>query len=55
MRIQLSQSDIRLFTNETGFTSENVRAICNTGKSSKTKSEGFIGEKGAMASNWPLT
>jgi hypothetical protein len=32
--------------NETGFTTENVRALCDAGKSTKSKQEGFIGEKG---------
>ncbi|CAH0043331.1 unnamed protein product [Clonostachys solani] len=32
--------------NEDGFTAENVRAICNLGKSSKKGAQGYIGEKG---------
>lgn len=32
--------------NEDGFTSENLTAICNVGKSSKTGAQGYIGEKG---------
>src|SRR6266404_9729514 len=32
--------------NETGFTEPNVRALCDIGKSSKSKALGYIGEKG---------
>lgn len=32
--------------NEDGFTNENLEAICSVGKSSKTGSQGYIGEKG---------
>lgn len=32
--------------NEDGFTKENLVAICNVGKSSKTGAQGYIGEKG---------
>ncbi|KAL5334193.1 hypothetical protein BJX70DRAFT_378796 [Aspergillus crustosus] len=32
--------------NEDGFTRENLVAICNVGKSSKTGAQGYIGEKG---------
>ncbi|KAI1773105.1 hypothetical protein F4818DRAFT_443468 [Hypoxylon cercidicola] len=32
--------------NEDGFNEENIRAICNIGKSSKTGAQGYIGEKG---------
>uniref|UniRef100_A0A8H7N5K6 Uncharacterized protein n=1 Tax=Bionectria ochroleuca TaxID=29856 RepID=A0A8H7N5K6_BIOOC len=32
--------------NEDGFTSENLTAICNIGKSSKQGAQGYIGEKG---------
>ena len=32
--------------NETGFTSENVDAICKVGETTKTKAQGYIGEKG---------
>ncbi|OTA98084.1 hypothetical protein M426DRAFT_17772 [Hypoxylon sp. CI-4A] len=32
--------------NEDGFTEENIQAICNIGKSSKTVAQGYIGEKG---------
>ncbi|KAK3370805.1 hypothetical protein B0T24DRAFT_554720 [Lasiosphaeria ovina] len=32
--------------NEDGFTAENLSAICNVGKSSKTGAQGYIGEKG---------
>jgi hypothetical protein len=32
--------------NEDGFTEENLRAICDIGKSSKQGAQGYIGEKG---------
>ena len=32
--------------NEDGFTQENLKAICDVGKSSKTGTQGYIGEKG---------
>lgn len=32
--------------NENGFTNENLEAICSVGKSSKSGSQGYIGEKG---------
>lgn len=32
--------------NEDGFTHENLVAICNVGKSSKSGAQGYIGEKG---------
>jgi HSP90 family molecular chaperone len=32
--------------NEDGFTRQNLTAICDIGKSSKTGSQGYIGEKG---------
>lgn len=32
--------------NEDGFTNENLEAICSVGKSSKSGSQGYIGEKG---------
>ncbi|SRR6266404_1310414 len=32
--------------NETGFTEPNVRALCDAGKSTKSKALGYIGEKG---------
>lgn len=32
--------------NEDGFTNQNLEAICSVGKSSKTGSQGYIGEKG---------
>jgi hypothetical protein len=37
---------IVLECNEDGFTKENLTAICNIGKSSKTGAQGYIGEKG---------
>ena len=32
--------------NETGFTSENVNAICQVGETTKERAQGYIGEKG---------
>ena len=32
--------------NETGFTCDNVNAICAVGRTTKTKAQGYIGEKG---------
>lgn len=32
--------------NETGFTNEDIKAICDVGKSNKKKIQGYIGEKG---------
>ena len=32
--------------NESGFSPENVRALCDAGKSTKSRHEGYIGEKG---------
>ncbi|MBE3044643.1 hypothetical protein IMZ48_19200 [Candidatus Bathyarchaeota archaeon] len=32
--------------NEDGFTEDNLRAICDIGNSSKSSSQGYIGEKG---------
>ena len=32
--------------NETGFTNENVNAICQVGETTKQKAQGYIGEKG---------
>lgn len=37
---------IVLECNEDGFTRDNLVAICNVGKSSKTGAQGYIGEKG---------
>lgn len=33
-------------SNEDGFTTENVKAICSIGESTKTVTQGYIGEKG---------
>lgn len=37
---------ITMECNEDGFTNENLEAICSVGKSSKSGSQGYIGEKG---------
>ena len=41
-----SNGALLIVNNEIGFSPENVAAICAVGKSTKTKSEGYIGEKG---------
>jgi hypothetical protein len=43
--IMVSPHFVKIECNETGFTEENVRALCRTGRSSK-KGTGYIGEKG---------
>ena len=35
-----------IFNNEVGFSQENIKSISSVGKSTKTKREGYIGEKG---------
>ncbi|MBD2452468.1 ATP-binding protein [Nostoc sp. FACHB-152] len=44
--LTIDSQKIVVKNNETGFTEENVRAICNVGASTKTKVKGYIGEKG---------
>jgi len=46
LRFELEEARLSVRNNETGFTVENVRALCNAGKSTKSKREGYIGEKG---------
>jgi hypothetical protein len=46
LEFQITPNNLRLVNNELGFREENVSALCNTGNSSKSKSRGFIGEKG---------
>lgn len=43
---KLSPERLVLVNNEVGFSEKNVRALCDVGKSSKTKKTGYIGEKG---------
>ncbi|KAK0705518.1 hypothetical protein B0H67DRAFT_558107 [Lasiosphaeris hirsuta] len=43
---RISDKQIVVECNEDGFTEENLRAICNVGKSSKMGAQGYIGEKG---------
>jgi hypothetical protein len=38
--------ELRVLNNELGFQEKNVRALCDVAKSSKTKKQGYIGEKG---------
>lgn len=46
LAFELSPDRIVIRNNETGFTAENVRALCDVGNSTKAKRDGFIGEKG---------
>ena len=46
LEFHITSNSLRLVNNELGFREENVSALCTTGKSSKSKSRGFIGEKG---------
>jgi len=46
LRFHLYPDRIILESNEDGFTKENVKAICSTGESTKSTTEGYIGEKG---------
>ena len=43
---KLYLNQLVLECNEDGFTEMNLRAICNVGQSSKTGTQGYIGEKG---------
>jgi hypothetical protein len=43
---QVHPNRIIVDCNEDGFNEDNIRAICDIGKSSKTASQGYIGEKG---------
>ena len=42
----LHQDYLLIFNNETGFSEENVRALCAVAKSTKSQRTGYIGEKG---------
>ena len=47
LTLQVTPSRLVVINNEVGFTSENVKAICSVGASSKSKKKiGYIGEKG---------
>jgi hypothetical protein len=46
LSFQVYPRRIVLECNEDGFTKENLVAICNVGRSSKTGAQGYIGEKG---------
>ncbi|KAI0392222.1 hypothetical protein F5Y17DRAFT_437188 [Xylariaceae sp. FL0594] len=46
LSFQVFQDRIIVECNEDGFTTANLAAICNIGKSSKTGAQGYIGEKG---------
>lgn len=41
-----SKGCLCVYNNETGFSEDNVRSVSATGKSTKTKKQGYIGEKG---------
>jgi HSP90 family molecular chaperone len=43
---QGSHGALIIHNNEIGFSSENVEAICAVGKTTKSKLQGYIGEKG---------
>jgi hypothetical protein len=42
----VTNTQIKIESNEDGFTERNVRAICSIGESTKTDVQGYIGEKG---------
>ncbi|MBC8234694.1 ATP-binding protein, partial [bacterium] len=42
----IDEDKITIENNEKGFSAENVSAICDVGKTTKTKAKGYIGEKG---------
>lgn len=42
----LQESGIVILNNEEGFSAENIRALCDVGKSTKKGSGGYIGQKG---------
>ncbi len=46
IRFVLAPNKIIVQNNEIGFTEANVRALCRVGHSTKSKIEGYIGEKG---------
>jgi hypothetical protein len=46
LTLTIEPQKIIVQNNEIGFTEDNVRAICNVGASTKTKVQGYIGEKG---------
>jgi hypothetical protein len=46
LSLTIEAEKIIVQNNEIGFSEDNVRAICNVGRSTKTKVEGYIGEKG---------
>ena len=45
-RFEISPGKIIIESNEDGFQSENVKAICSIGESTKRDRQGYIGEKG---------
>lgn len=46
LSFRLSPDKLVVVNNEVGFTSENVKALCSAGESSKKNKAGYIGEKG---------
>ncbi len=45
-RFEIDDRKILVQNNETGFGEDNVRALCDVGKTTKSKRHGYIGEKG---------
>lgn len=46
LKFIVDKDKILIQNNEVGFDEKNVKALCAVGKSTKTKSQGYIGEKG---------
>jgi hypothetical protein len=46
LAISVRPEFVKVECNETGFTRENIQAICRTGQSSKPPGQGYTGEKG---------
>jgi hypothetical protein len=51
LHFTLQGDRVILWSNELGFSRDNVDSICNMAKSSKNKSDGCIGEKGMPLSH----
>ncbi len=46
LKFYIDEEKILIQNNETGFEKKNVEAICDVNRSTKTRKEGYIGEKG---------
>ncbi|MCX7811237.1 MAG: DUF3883 domain-containing protein [Leptospiraceae bacterium] len=46
LKFRIDDEKILIQNNEKGFTEDNVRSVCDVGKSTKSKRLGYIGEKG---------